>query len=299
MHAGPLSGGSCVQRRAPAAVSAAAAGTQGPPTGGVCFEPVNAMMTFDMASKMSSGSGRTSACLGRNLAVRWSRSHCTALPFSGMNFAPIPACNQPFFRAALCEQFLRLRDERHFTVTGAARALGRSASSFSGEGSMLQRYLRGGLAGLTRRGRGAGTSDLATQIESLDWFVPAAQFFYFSAHRRRGALVGAVRRAAALPSLPLGWRRETRARFLARLNLEAPPECPASLRGELATREREAKPIVPPRITRLIKSTPASIRRHCIETPVEELARVNFSAILTRLAENEPGRVCRLTIDLL
>lgn len=32
-HAGPLSGGFCVQRGAPAAVAAAAAGTQGPPTG--------------------------------------------------------------------------------------------------------------------------------------------------------------------------------------------------------------------------------------------------------------------------
>lgn len=258
-----------------------------------------------MASKMSSGSGRTDACLtGRNPAVRWIRSHCTAPRFSSMNRPPTtpaqnPARNQAFFRAALCEQFVRLRDEGHFTVTGAARALGRSASSFSGEGSMFQRYLRGGLAGLARRGRGAGTSDLAQQIESLGWFVPAAQFFYLSARRRPGALVGAVRRAAALPRLPLGWSRETRARFLARLNLEALPECPASLREELATREREAKPIVPPRITRLIKSTPASIRRHCIEAPVEELARMNLSAIAGRLAGLEPGGKCRLLLELL
>ena len=213
--------------------------------------------------------------------------------------AQYPARNQVFFRAALCEEYLRLRDEGHFTVTGAARALGRSASSFSGEGSMLQRYLRGGIAGLTRRGRGVAASDLSQQIEGLGWFIPAARFFFLSAHRRQGALVGAVRRAAALPRLPLGWRNDTRARFLARLNLEASPECPASLREALARREGEGKPIVPPRIDRLIKTSPVRIRRHCVEAPVEELARIYWAAITKRLAELEPGGKCRLTLELL
>ena len=205
----------------------------------------------------------------------------------------------PFFTAAIFEEYIELRDRCHHTVTGAARALGLSASTVSGQGSMLSRYLRGGIAGLTRRGRGAVASDLSQQIELLGWFVPACQFFYLSAHRRQGALVGAFRRAAALPSFPIGWRRETRARFLARLNLPSPPECPASLREELATREREGKPIVPPRIERLVKSTPADIRRHCFEAPVEELARMNLSAIVGRLAGLEPGGNCRLTIELL
>jgi hypothetical protein len=205
----------------------------------------------------------------------------------------------PFFNAALFEEYLDLRDRKHFTVTGAARAIGLSASTVSGQGSMLSRYLHGGIAGLTRRGRGAVASDLTHQIELLGWFVPAAQFFYLSAHRRKGALVGAFRRAAALPMLPLGWRIETRARFLARLDLEAPPECPASLREELATREREGKPIVPPRIERLVKTSPASTRRYCVEAPVEELARMNLSAIAARLAGLEPGGKCRLTIELL
>ena len=213
--------------------------------------------------------------------------------------AQSPVGSQLVFRAARFEDFLRLRDSEHFSVTGAARAVGLHVSAVSGEGAMLGRYLRGGIAGLTRCGRGARASDLAQQIESLGWFVPAAQFFYLSAHRRQGALVGAIRSAAALPSFPLGWRRDTRVRFLARLSLEAAPECPAFLREALATRAREGKPIVPPRIERLIKVSPSSIRRHCVEGSLEELARIPFAAITKRLAELEPGGNCRLTIELL
>ena len=242
--------------------------------------------------------------IGHGRAALTVHSAALNFPSNSMNRPTIipaqyPARNQPVFRAALCEEYLRLRDEGHFTVTGAARAIGLAASFFSGEGSMLQRYLRGGIAGLTRRGRGAAATDLSQQIEGLGWFIPAARFFFLSVHRRQGALVGAIRRAAALPMLPLGWRRETRARFLARLNLEAPPECPVSLREELATREREGKPIVPPRIERLVKTSPVRIRRHCFEAPVEELARMNLSAIAARLAGLEPGGNCRLTIELL
>ena len=213
--------------------------------------------------------------------------------------AQSPVGSQPVFRAALFEDFLRLRDREHFTTTGAARAVGLHVSAVSGKGAMLGRYLRGGIGGLTRRGRGAAASDLSQQIEALGWFVPAAQFFYLTAHRRQGALVGAFRSAAALPSLPIGWRRATRARFLARLNLEAPPACPANLREAMAIREREGKPLAPARIERLVKSTPADIRRHCVEAPVEDLARVPFAAITNRLAELQPGGNCRLTIELL
>src|ERR1035437_5208240 len=257
-----------------------------------------------VSPSLETGRRLCSVIIGHGRAALNVHSAALNFPSNSMNRPPVipaqhPARNLPVFRAALCEEYIRLRDEGRFTVTGAARALGRSASSFSGKGSMLHRYLRGGIAGLTRRGRGAVASDLAQQIESLGWFVPAAQFFYLSAHRRQGALVGAIRRAAALPSLPLGWRRETRARFLARLNLQAPPECPASLRERFTTREREGKPIVTPRIERVVKASPASTRRHCIEGFVEELARMNLSAIVTRLAGLESGGKFRLTLDLL
>jgi hypothetical protein len=187
----------------------------------------------------------------------------------------------------------------HLPITAAARAVGISASALSGKDAMLTRYRRDGIAGLTRCRIGAPVVELTRQIERLGWFVPAAQFFYLSARRRHGALVGAVRRAVALPELPCGWHQETVARFLARLNLEAPPQCPASLREELLSRERAGKAIVPPRIERLIQVSPANIERYCTEAPIGELARINFTAIVTRLAELRPGGNCRLTLELL
>ncbi|MCX6922561.1 MAG: hypothetical protein NT154_05000, partial [Verrucomicrobia bacterium] len=64
--------------------------------------------------------------------------------------------------------------------------------------------------------------------------------------------------------------------------MDAPPECPEGLRAELAAREREKKPLVSPRVARLIKASPASMRRYSLAAPVEELAGVNFAAIATR-----------------
>jgi hypothetical protein len=79
--------------------------------------------------------------------------------------------SQHIYRAALYEEFLRMRDQEHFTVTGAARTLGIPASSVSGEGSMLSRYIRGGLAGLERHGGVAGAGSLSRRIEALGWFI--------------------------------------------------------------------------------------------------------------------------------
>ena len=187
----------------------------------------------------------------------------------------------------------------HFTVVGTARALGLPVSSICGEDSMLNRYIRHGIFGLQRRGDRGAPSDLSRSIETLGWFIPAAQFFYFGAGARRGGVAVAVRRVVALPELPLGWRADTRARFLARLNLAAAPECPGELRDELLGREQSGKPIVPPRIARLIKTFPVRIRRHVIEASAEELARINLSAIAARLATLEPAGTCRLSIELL
>lgn len=191
-----------------------------------------------------------------------------------------------------------MRDQEHFTVTGAARTLGIPASSVSGEGAMLSRYIRGGLAGLERHGGAAGAGSLSRRIEALGWFIPAAQFFFLSAKGKRRPLAKAIRRAAALPDLPRGWHKDTVSRFLARLNLEALPQCPADLQEELTKRQRDGKAIAPPRIMRFIKASPSSIRRHCIEGPVEELAQINFQAIATRLAALEPGASCRAIIEL-
>ena len=73
---------------------------------------------------------------------------------------------QPVFKAALFEEFLRLRDQEHFTATGAARAIGLAASAVSGKDSMLSRYLREGLAGLERdRSGAASASNLSRRID--------------------------------------------------------------------------------------------------------------------------------------
>jgi hypothetical protein len=265
------------------------------------------MRICDLFSIVSSGSGRAATCrtgrypsaLPRHAGIavpdfQTTMKHPEAIP------AQSPPRSQPIFRAALYEEFLRLRDREHFTVTGAAGAIGVPASTVSGEHSMLGRYLRGGLAGLERPGgSGAGACHLSRRIEELGWFIPAAQFCYLAAPRRPGALALAIRRAAALPALPRGWSRDTRARFLARLDCGSPPELPPDIREALAQRAREKKPPVPPRIARLVKTSPASTRRHCVEGPVEDLAQIPFAAITTRLAELEPGGNCRLTIELL
>jgi hypothetical protein len=142
---------------------------------------------------------------------------------------------------------------------------------------------------------------LSQQIEALGWFVPAAQYMYFLLIRRgrRGALAAAVRRAAALPLLPQGWKRDTRADFLAHLALVAPPECPQTLREDLLAREQAGRSVVPPRIARLIMASPSRARRRCFEARVEDLALVPFAAIAETLAQSEPGATCRLTLELL
>jgi hypothetical protein len=252
------------------------------------------------------GSGRAATCwMGRYPTALYRHAGIAVPGFQTMNRPEIinvksPRGSQPLFRAAQFEEFLRLQEHEHFTLTAAARAIGLSASTVSGPGSMLVRYLRGGLAGLERQGgSGAGASDLCRRIEALGWFIPAAQFFYWSANRRRGALAKAVRRAAALPTLPCGWRKETHARFLARLGADAAPECPADLREELSRREREKKPIVSGRIARLVTVSPLSMRRYAIEAPVAELSQIPFAAIISRLAELQPDGTCSLTIELL
>ena len=167
---------------------------------------------------------------------------------------------QPLFKSMLLDEFLRLRDQENFTVTGAARAIGVPASMISGKASLLSRYLREGLAGLERdRSGGASGFNLSRRIEALGWFIPTARFFYLAANRKRGALPKAVLQAAALPDLPQGWPQGTRSRFLEHLDLLACPECPADLRQELAKRQEGGKGAVPPRTARLIKTSPASM----------------------------------------
>ena len=83
--------------------------------------------------------------------------------------APVPVAGRsdgPLLNAACFEEFMRLRQVEHMTLVGAARALGKSPSLFSGRDCLFKRYHRGGLAELaqSRRDGTANGSDLTLRI---------------------------------------------------------------------------------------------------------------------------------------
>lgn len=161
-------------------------------------------------------------------------------------------------RASACEDFLRKTKVEHFSTIGAAKALGRSASQFSGPDSMLARYLRGGVAALvSTRSAGPGTAkagDLTNQIEALAWFIPAAKFFYANTNLAdgRGSSPEAIRRTISLPHLPVGWKTAMREKFCAALNLTEPPACPPELREAILARQSAGQVLVPERVLKQI-----------------------------------------------
>ena len=202
-------------------------------------------------------------------------------------------------RARACEEILRLQ-AAGWSLTGAAWAIGRSPSSFCGQSSLLRRYIQGGIAGLERQSRGgAAACALSQQIESLKWFIPAGNWFYWSFRGRRGALRKAIGRVLALPLVPSGWRSETRKRFLGHLGLLETPACPDDLKLQIQRREREKKPLVPPRICRQIRRSPSTLRLYSLEMPVDDLVKLSLGALLKRLGKPQAGAVCKLTLELL
>lgn len=190
-------------------------------------------------------------------------------------------------RAAACREFLRLTQQEHFSLVGAAKALGRSPSQFSGRDSMLARYLRGGVAALVKiqnpESRIQNLSDLTKQIESLGWFIPAARFFYSQSNLSdgRGSVPEAIRRTISLPNLPTGWKTAMREKFLKAIHPQITqisqiesatsaksaksadlPVCPVELREAILAREKAGQPFVPERISRQIIVNPSVIGFH-------------------------------------
>lgn len=174
-------------------------------------------------------------------------------------------------RAHLCEQFLQLTSaEGGHSLRHAAAQLGKSPSWFSGADSMLARYRRGGVAALlpqasdpSGRAQGAKPGELSEQVESLGWFIPAAQFFYLLSNRSwdRGSMAEAIRRTISLPHLPRGWKESDKTRFLKKLDLDAAPVCPDELREALLAREQAGQPFVPQSIARQITLNRATVRQ--------------------------------------
>ncbi len=164
--------------------------------------------------------------------------------------------------AGLFREFLRLTGEGH-SLRSAARLLGRSPGTFSGNHSRLQRFLAAGVAALLPEPREttAKLGDLSGRIEALRWFIPAARFFNLKCNTAsgRGSVPEAIRRTLSLPALPFGWTTGLGQQLLATLNaqpstlnLSELPICPPALRDEILARERAGQPLVPERIARQI-----------------------------------------------
>lgn len=161
--------------------------------------------------------------------------------------------------AALCRDFLRLR--KNYSLNQAARALGKSPSMFSGAESILARFERGGVAALLPR---RGATGAQPKITVPDWFIPAAQFYYLLTNRNRncGSVPEAIRRVISLPHTPPGWDYKVKARLLKALALPENPVCPVELRELILARERDGKPMLPPRLMRQISASPSAVRQY-------------------------------------
>lgn len=159
-------------------------------------------------------------------------------------------------RANLCESFLQYC-RGGFSMNQAAKLVGKSASYFSGNNSMLARYQRGGVEALIERRTNAGAKigDLSAAIEALPWFLPAARLFYLYSNRSQGcgSVPEAVRRTLSLPSVPVGWKKAEIYRLMKAIGAEQVlPECPPELREACLARERAGQSLVPQRIARKI-----------------------------------------------
>jgi hypothetical protein len=177
--------------------------------------------------------------------------------------------------------------------------LGVSPALFSGAASVLERYLRGGIAALAPQSRGQrAESELSRRIELLGWFVPAAKFFFFSSRGRRRMVVRAVRHAADLPHLASGWRRDTRAKFLRHLGTPEAPECPQWLRRAIRRREARGQTALPSRILNLVKTSPAAVRKRSFDIRVEELAAFPFKVVAQQFMQTHQGANCFLHFEI-
>lgn len=106
--------------------------------------------------------------------------------------------------------------------------------------------------------------DLTRQINALDWFIPAARFFYLMSNtaRNQGSVPEAVRRTISLPKTPVGWTPGTVKQLLKKLKLKLPPGCPVELRETILARQRNAQPLVPEGIARQIIVNRSIVQQH-------------------------------------
>ena len=117
-----------------------------------------------------------------------------------------------------------------------------------------------------RKDNGGEDSELTRQIESLGWFIPAAEFFYPLANRNwnSGSTPEAIRRTISLPNLPTGWSAKNHRQFARKLRdagFNSVPECPKSLREQILARQKAGMAMVPESIRRQIICPGAIVRQ--------------------------------------
>lgn len=214
---------------------------------------------------------------------------------SGETHETEPGQRQAQALATLCEEFIRLTTQEGYGVVQAAGLLNKRPSFFSGRNSVLARYRRGGIAALAPalRDGAAQRGDLAREIESLRWFIPAAKFFYLLSNRTwsKGSVPEAVRRTIALPELPSGWKTDMRARFVTRMEAlgfsGTIPECPAPLRDAILARQKAGQSIVPDRIARQIEVNDATVEH--FRNPTNAALRLMNAAGCAKFRRDDNG----------
>lgn len=137
-------------------------------------------------------------------------------------------------------------------------------------------------------------SESTKQIESLDWFIPAGQFFYLITNRTKdsGSVPEAIRRVISLPNLPVGWSDTIRKRFLKSIKLEFVPTCPDDLRESILSRERAGKKMVSEKIAKSIALPPHVVEqyRRPHETDLNYLQAPGTMMIIRRNGTQEFAR---------
>lgn len=198
-------------------------------------------------------------------------------------------------RQTECAQFRGLQ-ARGYSLAAASRIVGRSPSHFSGKSSVLvrscgDRVWHGSTAGARP------SSDFANRLLAAGWLVPAARFFYLN--RKKRSLPLAIARVLALPSLPIGWKNETRGQFLRYLQLDALPTCPPDIREAIEERRRSGRALVTESIARLITGVPGESGQRIFTATIESgaTAAEHLGNLLAQLAPE--GRSIRIAVEVL
>jgi hypothetical protein len=166
--------------------------------------------------------------------------------------------------AAACREFLRLKNELHYSGNQAADYCGRSPAWFS---KNILRWQRHGLAAFLPERRELGAArKLFTDLPA--WFLPVAKFYYLNTNLNscQGSVPEAIRCTISLPKCPNAIQRRL---IKVCLNAgwqsaagETLPSCPPELREAILARAKAGKAMLPASLTRQISVSAPFVRHH-------------------------------------